>query len=202
MKQTMEPALLLSMAAFALAASISPGPVNLVGFNSGVRNELRSGLWFVSGATLGFIALFVAVGLGLHGLLSAVPAFAVALKYAGMAFLIYLSLMLIRHDGQLTPPGHGTRTGFLTGVAMQWLNPKAWLASASGIGAYAGGGELSLTLAFAALYLPICWLSLSSWVFAGRALGRWVATPRRLRWMNRSIALLLLLSALYLLVTD
>ncbi|WP_211310966.1 LysE family translocator [Halomonas denitrificans] len=190
--------LLWPMSAFALAASISPGPVNLVCLSSGTRYPLARGLVFVTGASLGFIALFIAVGLGLTSLLTALPGLETALRWAGVAFLLYLSVRLFRDDGRL--PDHEARPapGFRTGVLMQWLNPKAWLASASGIGAYTAGDVGLLTL-FAALYLPICWLSLSGWVVAGAFLRRHVQRPGVLVAVNRSLALLLAASCLYLL---
>ncbi|UYG09088.1 LysE family translocator [Halomonas sp. M4R1S46] len=192
--------LLLPMSAFALAASISPGPVNLVCLSSGTRYPLARGLVFVSGATLGFIALFIAVGLGLYSLLSMAPGIHEALRWAGVAFLLYLSIRLFRDDGRL-PEGDAQRApGFMTGALMQWLNPKAWLASASGIGAYTSGHDLQQVLLFAALYLPICWLSLGSWVYAGAFLRRHVHRPAVLVTINRSLAVLLAASCVYLLL--
>ena len=61
--------LTLSMAAFALAASISPGPVNIVALGSGARHGLRASIGHAAGATLGFCLLLVLVGLGVHELL-------------------------------------------------------------------------------------------------------------------------------------
>lgn len=65
--------LLLPMSAFALAASISPGPVNIVCLSSGTNHPISQGLIFVTGATLGFVALFrhwrralLAAGYGTH----------------------------------------------------------------------------------------------------------------------------------------
>ncbi|MBB3232799.1 LysE family translocator [Halomonas stenophila] len=192
--------LLLPMSAFALAASISPGPVNLVCLSSGTRYPLVRGLVFVSGATLGFIALFIAVGLGLYSLLAMAPGINEALRWAGVAFLLYLSVRLFRDDGRL-PEGDAQRApGFMTGALMQWLNPKAWLASASGIGAYTSGHDLQQVLLFAALYLPICWLSLGSWVYAGAFLRRYVHRPAVLVTLNRSLAVLLAASCVYLLL--
>lgn len=188
------------MAAFALAASISPGPVNLLGLNSGLRHGVATGLWYVTGATLGFIALFVCIGLGLYGFLSLLPGFEQLLRWAGVAFLLYLSAVLLRDDGRLGAAEQGDKPGFMTGALLQWLNPKAWLASASGIGAFAGGGDLRLTLVFAAIYLPVCWLSLSSWVVAGRSLRTLVSQPARVRAFNRVLALALLASCALLVV--
>ncbi|MEQ4537998.1 MAG: LysE family translocator [Billgrantia sp.] len=193
-------AMILPMSAFALAASISPGPVNLVCLSSGTRYPLTQGLVFVTGATLGFIALFIAVGLGLYSALALVPGLDQALRWAGVTFLLYLSWRLFRDDGHLPENEAQRAPGFITGALMQWLNPKAWLASASGIGAYTSGSDLNQVLLFAALYLPICWLSLGSWVYAGAFLRRYVHRPAVLVTINRTLALLLAASCLYLLL--
>ncbi|WP_428623749.1 LysE family translocator [Sedimenticola sp.] len=192
--------LIMPMMAFALAASISPGPVNLICLSSGTRYPLARGLIFVTGATLGFIALFVTIGLGLYSVLTVVPGFNAALNWAGIAFLLYLSVQLFRDDGRLPEEQTHNAPGFMTGAIMQWLNPKAWLASASGIGAYTSGNDLQQVTIFASLYLPICWLSLSCWVYAGAYLRRHIQRPTVLITINRTLALLLAASCVYLLI--
>lgn len=187
--------ILLSMSAFALAASISPGPVNLVGLSSGSRYPLIRGLIFVSGATLGFLVLFVAVGLGLNQLFELWPALFTVLRWAGIGFLLYLSFLLARSDGELSPD-HIKAPGFWTGALMQWLNPKAWLASAAGISTYAPNGELQILIIFTALYAVICWLSLSSWVVAGAFFRETIHQPKYLKRFNQLLALLLFLSCI------
>lgn len=193
-------ALILPMSAFALAASISPGPVNLVCLSSGTRYPLSKGLVFVTGATLGFVALFIAVGLGLYSVLAVVPGLQEALRWSGVAFLLYLSVRLARDDCRLPEGGSHEAPGFMTGALMQWLNPKAWLASASGIGAYTSGSDPQQVIIFALLYLPICWLSLGSWVYAGAFLRRYVHGPAVLVAVNRTLAVLLAASCAYLLI--
>ncbi|GAB3276997.1 LysE family translocator [Parahaliea aestuarii] len=189
----------LSMSAFALAASISPGPVNLVCLSSGTRYPLARGLVFVTGATLGFIALFLAIGFGLGALLAERPELERWLTVAGVLFLLYLCVQLARDDGRLDTCDAQRAPGFVSGALMQWLNPKAWLASAAGIGAFAGSDTAYIAL-FAALYLPICWLSLSAWVLAGASLRSVVNQPRVLRAINRVLAVLLASSCLLLLL--
>lgn len=192
--------LILPMTAFALAASISPGPVNLVCLSSGTRYALSKGLIFVTGATLGFIALFLAIGLGLYSVLTVVPGFDAILRWAGIAFLLYLSVQLLRDTGRLPSDEQQKAPGFMTGAVMQWLNPKAWLASASGIGAYTSGRDLAEIIIFAAVYMPICWLSLSCWVYAGAFLRRYIHQPKVLVTLNRTLALLLAASCVFLLI--
>jgi len=187
------------MSAFALAASISPGPVNLICLSSGTHYPIAKGLIFVTGATLGFLALFLAIGAGLYSLLNVVPLLEEVLRWAGLLFLLYLSYQLFQHDGSVHGQGTDKPPGFMTGAMMQWLNPKAWLASAAGIGAYTSSSDPYQLWLFAALYLPICWLSLASWVYAGAFLRRYVHRPFILLTINRTLAAGLAGSAIFLL---
>ncbi|WP_235039590.1 LysE family translocator [Vreelandella profundi] len=191
--------IMLPMSAFALAASISPGPVNIVCLSSGTHYPIAQGLNFVTGATLGFIALFLCIGAGLYSLLNVLPLLEAFLRWAGLLFLLYLSYQLLQHDGRLQERSADNAPGFIAGAVMQWLNPKAWLASAAGIAAYTSGSEPYQLWLFAALYLPICWLSLASWVYAGAFLKRYIHRPFILLTTNRILAGCLAASALFLL---
>lgn len=197
---SMELSVLTSMAIFALVASITPGPVNLVGLSSGARYRLPVGLIFITGATLGFVLLFVAVGLGLYQVMQEFPTLNRILQWGGIAFLLWLSYMLIKDSGEISEQDQGKAPGFMTGAVMQWLNPKAWLASASGIAAYTASGDLNEVLIFAAIYLPVCWLSLCCWVYAGAFLRRYVHNAAMMRVINRSLAGLLIASCLLILL--
>ena len=189
---------LLSMAAFALAASISPGPVNIVAFSCGVSHGFVPSLRHVSGATIGFTALFLLTGLGLAELLDGLPAAARLIQYAGVAFLLYLAWQLASDNGELGATRQ--RPSFRHGALMQWLNPKAWLASLAGMGAFASHGEPQLIWQFTAIYFVICYLSIACWAWAGARLQGLLRHPPRMRLFNRLLALLLAGSALYLLL--
>lgn len=180
---------LISMSLFALAASLSPGPVNLVGVSSGARYGIRVGLKFVTGATLGFIALFLVIGFGLQQLIVALPQLLWYLKWAGVAFLLFISYQLWRDSGELSAEQQQNQPTPWLGALMQWLNPKAWLASISGIAAYTAPTDSVGIWVFAGLYLVICWLSLMVWVLLGAWMGEWLNTPQRIRLLNRTLAL-------------
>ena len=62
---------------------------------------------------------------------------------------------------------------------MQWLNPKAWLAAVSGMGAFAADGDTAVVWEFAAIYFVVCWLSIFCWAWAGTALRGWLANAAR-----------------------
>ncbi|WP_321805704.1 LysE family translocator [Burkholderia sp. BCC1993] len=197
--------MLVSMAAFALASSITPGPVNIVALSAGARHGLGASLRYAAGATLGFVALFLLIGLGLHAALARWPMLTTVTQWSGIAFLLYLALRLALDDGRLSAdpddPAAPNVAGpsAAAGAAMQWLNPKAWLACVAAMGAYAADGEPAQVWQFAALYLVICFASIACWAYAGASLRHRLANARRMRLFNRAMALLLAGSALYLL---
>ncbi|MGY4003443.1 LysE family translocator [Aeromonas sanarellii] len=193
----MEISLLFSMAGFALAMSISPGPVNLVALGTGARYGFPASLRHVVGATMGFILLLLLMGLGLGGALSRWPLVAGVLHWGGVLFLCYLAWQLLVDSGRVEGVDGGP-PAFWYGALMQWLNPKAWLAASMGMGAYGVAGGVGQIVLFTALYLVICLVSIACWAYAGSRLQGWLIAPRRLRWFNRAMALLLLLSAAYL----
>jgi threonine/homoserine/homoserine lactone efflux protein len=183
--------LMISMAAFALAASISPGPVNVVALSCGAQFGLAASLRHVTGATVGFVLLLVFTGFGLHEVLVRYPMLTDFIRWAGMAFLIYLAWKLAMDDGQLQVDKPTRRPSLLRGAAMQWLNPKAWLAAVAGMGAFVADGEARLIGLFALIYLIVCYLSVACWAYAGAFLGPYLRSSRRIRVFNRSMATLL-----------
>ena len=193
----MEISLLLSMSGFALAMSISPGPVNLVALGTGARYGFPASLRHVVGATLGFILLLLLMGLGLGGALSRWPVAAGAIHWGGVLFLCYMAWQLLVDRGQLERV-EGAPPAFWYGALMQWLNPKAWLAASMGMGAYGAVGNVGQTIWFTSLYLVICLASIACWAYVGSCLQEALLAPRRLRWFNRGMAMLLLLSVGYL----
>ncbi|RDK03980.1 LysE family translocator [Paraburkholderia lacunae] len=192
---------LLSMAAFALASSISPGPVNVVALSAGAQHGLAASMRHVTGATVGFTLLLLLIGLGLHELLAHCPNLITVVQWAGVGFLLYMACKLATDDGQLGADKPARGPSFAYGAAMQWLNPKAWLASLAGMGAYASDGDGRLVWQFTVVYFVICYLSIASWAYAGTFLRRYLREPKRVRLFNRVMAGLLATSALYLVIS-
>ncbi len=188
----------LSMAAFALASSITPGPVNLVALNCGARFGFRASARHITGATVGFTLLLLLIGLGLYELLKRAPILMRGIQWGGVAFLLYMAWRLAVDDGRLEPAAAGNGPSLLDGALMQWLNPKAWLASVAGMGLFAANGDVLRVWLFAGLYFVICYGSIACWAGAGAFLSRYLQEPGRVRWLNRTMALLLAGSAFYL----
>ncbi|MDF2642678.1 MAG: LysE family translocator [Pseudomonas sp.] len=188
------------MAAFALASSITPGPVNIVALSSGARFGFWPSMRHVLGATLGFTLLLVLIGFGLHETLRQWPFLTRAIQWAGVAFLLYMAVRLAADDGQLNVRQESARPSLLYGALMQWLNPKAWLASIAGMGVFVANGEARLIWQFSAIYCVVCYLSLGCWAYAGSFLSLYLRSATGVRLFNRLMAALLVGCALYLLL--
>lgn len=187
---------LSSVFIFTLVTAVSPGPVNLLAMSSGVNASLSLGFRFVFGATTGFCLLVLLSGLGLQSLINAYPEILSVLRWGGAVFLLWLASLLWRADGRLDD-NIGFRPTFLRGALLQWLNPKAWLSAVSIVSLYAPTA-LSALAVMTAIYFVVCFASISAWLLAGRLLAKWLREPAYLRIFNRSLAVLLLLSLLYL----
>jgi threonine/homoserine/homoserine lactone efflux protein len=187
-----------SMAAFALATSISPGPVNVVALGSGARHGFTASLAHVTGATAGFCLLLVLAGLGLHEAVAAWPQVTAAVRWAGVVFLLYMAWKLATDAGELGASQAPARPSMLQGAALQWLSPKAWLAALAGMGTYASDGNATAVCLFAAIYFVVCWLSVAAWAWAGSRLQAHLRTSHRIRFFNRTMAGMLVMSVVWL----
>ncbi|WP_245829884.1 LysE family translocator [Thalassospira alkalitolerans] len=197
---TVTTSLYLSMAAFALASSITPGPVNILVLSSGVHHGFRPSLRLVFGATAGFCLLLLLIGLGLHQLLDVFPQLTTVIQWAGVAFLLFMAVKLATASGELGKSETHKGPSMITGAVMQWVNPKAWLASIAGMGAYAANGAPILIWEFTALYFVICFASIACWAYAGAFLRRFLHDTKRIQLFNRIMAGLLAASAAYLIL--
>jgi threonine/homoserine/homoserine lactone efflux protein len=188
---------IFAMCLFALTMSVSPGPVNLVTFSSGLNYGFLPSLPFVAGAASGFTLLLLVIGLGLGQVIAQNPELMQILAYAGTAFICYLGYKIATAHPEL-PGATERRPHFYQGAALQWLNPKAWIASLSGVSAFEATLGNGLVV-FASLYLVICFLSISVWAYAGARISDLASDVRILQWCNRILGGMLILLAFYLL---
>jgi len=192
----MTPALMASLALFALVASITPGPNNLMLAASGLNYGFRRTVPHMLGVCLGFMAMLALVGLGAGAAFRQWPGLYQALKYGGALYLLYLAWR-VATAGAPDPDGaaSGRPFTFLQAAAFQWINPKAWVMALGVIAAYTpqAGFFFNLmvaTLICGAVNLP----SIGLWTAFGAALRPLLRRPAALRAFNLAMALLLVAS--------
>jgi threonine/homoserine/homoserine lactone efflux protein len=192
----MSHSLLFAFVVFATVMFFTPGPNNVMLLSSGLTHGFRPTLPHIAGVTIGFAFMIGAVGLGFGAIFIAYPILQTILKYAGVAYLIYLAAV-IAMSGPVKPEG-SDRRGPMTfwGAAMfQWINVKGWVMVIGTITAYAGiavfpwniGIQIILSLMLGAI-------SCSTWALFGSALRPFLTSPRAVRAFNIAMAALLLAS--------
>ena len=192
----MSQSLLIAFVMFATVMFFTPGPNNIMLLSSGLTYGFRRTLPHVVGITIGFAFMVGAVGLGLGTIFITYPVLQKILKYAGVAYLIYLAVH-IAMSGPATPDQDNPR-GPMTfwGAAMfQWINVKGWVMVIGTITAYAGIAGFPWNIVIQVmLSLLLGALSCSAWALFGSALRPILTSPRAVRAFNIVMALLLLAS--------
>lgn len=188
--------LLIAFIVFAAAMLYTPGPNNVMLMASGLNYGLRRSMPHVAGVTVGFSFLVCVIGLGLGAVFVAYPILHTILKYAGMAYLIYLAVMIaISEPADPTRSESGRPMTFLGAAAFQWINVKGWVIAVGTVTAYAAVASYPWNiLTLSGLLLVVGLTSSVTWVLFGSSLQSLIRSPRAVRIFNMSMALLLLAS--------
>ena len=200
----MSPTELAALLAYATAMAFTPGPNTTLAAALAANHGLRHAMRFVVAVPLGWCLLLGASIAGLGTLVTTLPALAQIVRWAGGAYMLWLAWQLWSRRaaaaGVADRPA-GFDVGFARGVALQFVNGKAWL-NALTISAtwITVEGQIALR---AAQVLPIAALyglaSNFTYACVGAALRGWLAQGHRLRVFNRAMAVVLAAAALWIL---
>lgn len=190
--------ILLALAGFAIATSITPGPNNLMLLASGANFGLRRSVPHMLGISLGHSFMIVLVGLGLMRAFELWPVLHTAMKLVGIVYLLWLAWKIAR----AAPPREGTAGGrpftFVQAAAFQWVNPKGWFMAVTALSLYAPSQSPGAILLVAAIFAVVNLPSILLWASAGQAISRFLISPSRLRAFNWTMAGLLVASLVLL----
>ncbi|MBX8615995.1 LysE family translocator [Pseudomonas cichorii] len=194
----MEFALIFTMCMFSLSMSISPGPVNMVIIASGANHGFWRTFPFVSGATIGFTLLLIFVGFWFLRVIESYPVFFEYMSVAGSAFIIYIGYKIASSHPELVVE-KGDIPGFMQGFLLQWLNPKAWIACASGAALFSNPQTHITLITFMVIYFVVCYLSLVAWAVLGDRVSILLNSTLRIRIFNWVMGGMLIATACYML---
>ncbi|TWX65878.1 LysE family translocator [Colwellia demingiae] len=193
--------LLFAMFSFSLVMSISPGPVNMVILSSGANYGVRKTFAFVSGGTIGFTTLLLFIGLGFYKIIDLYPLLLKYLAIAGSLFIVYMGYLIASSKPSLGVKEQKLPT-FIQGFLLQWLNPKAWIASMAGVSLFSDIENNKVFLTFLFIYFLVCYLSLFSWSVLGDKVTILLNNQLRLQLFNQLMGGLLIVTAFFLLYSQ
>lgn len=191
---------LLPFALFCLIATATPGPNNMINLAQGLRLGFWRALPFALGTGFGVGALLFAVAVGLGAATAASPTVNLIMRAATGLYLLYLAWKIASSGpvGEATP---GAALGFWGGIGFQWINPKSWASSMAMATTYLPPNPSRQgALLAAAIFCAIAWATQPAWIGFGRALRQLLSDPVKARWINITLAALLLATTLPFLV--
>jgi threonine/homoserine/homoserine lactone efflux protein len=197
-----------SVVAFSFGMAATPGPNNTIAFSSGLNYGFFPTVPYMLGVMTGLPLMIVAVAWGLGSSFEAFPQIYLYLRYAGAAYILYLSWkiatapLLSKNSGKEGEKENGKtgkpqeenkrRPTFWNGILFQWVNPKAWILAMTGSATYIGTDLPPAKLAFyAGTFAVACFLCLAVWCLGGMFSGRFIRSPRIYRIINGFMGLIL-----------
>ncbi|MCD5993900.1 LysE family translocator [Pseudomonas sp. CDFA 602] len=183
---------MLSFVLFAFVASITPGPTNILVLSNSARYGIWASLPIILGACMGAAALVLLVGTGVGRSLIEVPAAQPIMSFVGLAWLTWLAWKIFNSaTAVINSDKSRPRLGFFGAASLQVVNPKTWMMALAVVSVFSQGAVAVLALVFFLVSLPC----LACWALLGAGSARLLDSERAMRWFNRGMALLLLVSA-------
>jgi threonine/homoserine/homoserine lactone efflux protein len=178
--------------------TFTPGPNNIMLTASGVNFGFRRTVPHMLGVALGFPAMVTAIGLGLGELFEAYPQIHEVLKYAGIAYLLWLAWKVATAAPSEDTGVKAKPLNFLQAAGFQWVNPKAWIIAVGAIATYTtlNGDVVQEVLFIAAVFCLVTFPTVALWTLFGSAIRRLLRAPRARTLFNWGMATLLVVSLL------
>lgn len=195
-----------------LVVALVPGTGVIYTVSSSIGGGWRRGLFAAIGCTLGIVPHILAAMLGLSAIMQAGSVVFEVVRWAGVAYLVFMGISMIREGGALQlDQNQSDATGPMAlvvrrGILLNLLNPKLTLFFFAFLPQFldAAPGLLDVRL----LGLGGVFMLMTLAVFAGYAYASAVVREQVLgapvvrRWFQRSLGALLIFFAARLAVTD
>lgn len=184
----------------ASAMSFSPGPNTTLSTTLAANGGLRRAMRFVCAVPVGWSLLLLLTAAGLGALVTAAPALRLAVKAAGIAYLLWMAWRLWGADRMAQASAAQLQVGFWQGVGLQFVNIKAWLLALAIVAGWVSGQAQPMVRTGIVTGVMILFALASNLAYAaaGALLRGWLAQGRRLLMFNRAMALLLVLTAAWM----
>ena len=114
-----------SFLTYAVITAATPGPNNIMSMSNGVRKGFRGALPFNLGILTGFTMVMVLCTLFCSLLATLIPKIKTPMLILGAGYMLYLAWEIFRSPG-LIEEDH-SRSGFLSGLLLQFINPKIYI---------------------------------------------------------------------------
>ena len=180
----------------AFVICVTPGTGALYTVGSALARGQRAGLWAAFACTLGTVPHMLAAITGLAAVLHASGVAFEVIKYAGVAYLLWMAWSTWRDAGSVavqTNPEQGSRRAVIaSGITINLLNPKLTIFFFAFLPQFVPGnrpGAVLHMLALSAVFMAMTFVVFVGYAGAAAALReRVLARPRVVRRIRRVFA--------------
>ena len=175
--------------------SLTPGPGVFSSVSSGLHHGVRRGLWNGVGMQAANVILMGVVSLGLGAMLLASESLFTLVKWIGVAYLVYLGIVTWRAPVRgFEEAGEGdartVREIFLRGFWVNSTNPKSLIFFAAILPQFIDVARPQAMQygILAATTIAVDLACMAGYTALAAKVLRVMRDPRRLRWVNRTLA--------------
>lgn len=180
----------------ALVVVIAPGTGVIYTLALGLGQGRRASLWAALGCTVGIVPHLAAATLGLAAVLHTSALLFTVVKWAGVAYLLYLAWQALKDGGALSVQETGTRqSGWQIarrGALINILNPKLSIFFLALLPPFLSGNPTSATAemtVMGAVFMTLTFAVFALYgIFAAAARRRLLGSTRVMTWLSRSFA--------------
>ncbi len=179
-----------------LVVVLAPGTGVIYTLALGLGQGRRAALWAALGCTFGIVPHLLAATLGVAAILHTSALLFNIVKFAGVAYLLYLAWQMLRSGGALAIEPRTTRdAGFRIarrGALINILNPKLSIFFFALLPPFLSGNPATATLEMTLLGLVFMAMTFAVFVlyglFASAARSKILGSARLMAWLNRTFA--------------
>lgn len=187
----------ISFLTYAIVTAVTPGPNNIMSMSNGSRRGFLGALPFNFGIWVGFSIVMLLCTAFCSILSAIIPKIKLPMLIIGAGYMLYLAWETFRSTDNIEE--NHSRDGFLSGLFLQFINPKIYIYCIMSMEAYIlpfYQGQFfplcgfALLLAFIGFAFTLCWSGFGAvfkWLFSKHA-----------RLVNTIMALLLVYCAISL----
>lgn len=174
----------------------SPGTGAIYTIAAGLTRGGRASVLAAFACTLGIVPHLVAAMMGLAALLHASALAFEIVKYAGVAYLLFMAWQTLREQGALkvetTEDRRPARRVLIDGIAINVLNPKLSIFFVAFLPQFIAAGEpspLARMLELSGVFMAMTFVVFALYgMFAAAMRDKVVGRPAAMAWLRRSFA--------------
>lgn len=176
--------------------SLSPGPGAISCMSTGLRFGLAGGIWNILGLQTALAICIAIVGTGLGALLAASSVAFSAVKWFGVAYLVYLGVRqwfaapttgVLGGSAGAAPQAASRWALFRQGLLVNLSNPKGIVFFLAVLPQFIDpkAAQLPQYLIAAVTLVGIDLIVMHGYTAAAASIQGWLRSPRQMRWLNR-----------------